>query len=109
MFYHSLSYIQEKITLSHELRPLACRTGGSLWGVEQNGKIIAVTFVYGRKREYCNISKNTKHGDTEVYLYYGFFFFLYISKEQHSCVYCTFRNQLRNGVGDPAIDCEFSV
>lgn len=60
------SHIQEKITLTHELRPLASRTGGSLWGVEQNGKIIAVTFVYGRTRQYCNISKNTEHGGTEV-------------------------------------------
>lgn len=39
----------------------------------------------------------------------GFFFYISISKEQHSWVYCTFRNQLRNGVGDPALDCEFSV
>lgn len=77
--YHSLSYIQEKNTLTRELRPLNSRTSGFLWGVEQIGKIIAVTFIYGRTRQYSNISKNTEHGDTEVYLCYGCLglFFLY--------------------------------
>lgn len=85
MFITPSLIFKKKIT--RELRPLNSRTSGFLWGVEQIAKIIAVTFVYGRTRQYSNISKNTEHGDTEVYLCYGclgcFFFFILLRRGIH--------------------------